>query len=214
LTSTRGLALTQKKTPTASPEWKLLCFPEGYTLWIHKSGVESDPANPRVDAYLYGAPHLSPTTTARATSSAPPAPTVFRSPMEFVEHAIWLMRRGAGRCLCKYCTPGQNQLDINFRLDRGEEVVEEEVIVGDGGDGAAGDVEGNAAAGSGSGSGGDGGAGGSSLGQSAAASRGRGAGTRGRRGRRAKRDRSPPILAKDYRVGNNTPPGPPSPASA
>src|SRR5260221_14504075 len=31
-------------------------FPEGYTLWQHKKGVETDPANPQTDAYLHGAP--------------------------------------------------------------------------------------------------------------------------------------------------------------
>src|SRR6266850_2426878 len=187
----------EKNNLTASPEWKLVKFPEGYTLWLHKSGVETDPANPRLDAYLYGAPHLGP--TASRTPSAPPAPTVFRSPMEFVEHAIWLMRRGAGQCHCKYCHPGQNQLDIILRLDRGKVEDDED------GDVIVIDVDDGAAAGSGSG--------GSSSGPFAAASRGRGAGTRGRRGRRARRDRSPPIMAKDYRVGN-TSSGPPRPASA
>jgi Transcription-silencing protein, cryptic loci regulator Clr2 len=207
----------KKKNLTASPPWKLIRFPEGYTLWIHKSGVETDPANPRIDAYLYGAPHLGPTTG--RTLSAPPAPTIFRSPMEFVEHAIWLMRRGAGQCLCKYCTPGQNQIAINLRLYRGnldndnDDAVTVTVTDGDGNDGAAAAAAAGAAGAAGSGSGGDGsGGGGSSSGPSAAASRGRATGTRSRRGRRAKRDRSPPIMAKDYRVGNI--PSPPRPDSA
>src|SRR5260221_8599026 len=106
--------------------------------------------------------------------------------MEFVEHAIWLMRGKEGQCLCKYCTPGQNQLDIDDRLDRVEPVEDE------------GDVDG------GSGSGGGGG------GQPS--SRRRGAGAQARRTRRARRDRSPPIMAKDYRVGNNPPAPGPGPA--
>lgn len=162
-------ARIDQKTHTVSPEWKLLKFPEGYTLWLHKKGVETDPANPRIDAYLYGARH-----------------TVFRSPMEFVEHAIWLMRGKVGQCLCKYCTPDQSQLDIDDRLDRVEPVED----------------EGNADGGSGS-----------SGGQQASSSRRRGAGAQARRTRRARRDRSPPIMAKDYRVGNNDPSAPaPGPA--
>ncbi|KAI0287607.1 hypothetical protein BC826DRAFT_1043231 [Russula brevipes] len=38
--------------------------------------------------------------------------------MEFAEHAIWLMKGCVGQCLCKYCTPGQNQRHINRRLNR------------------------------------------------------------------------------------------------
>jgi hypothetical protein len=74
----------------------------------------SDRGNPRTDAYLYGAPHLGPS-TARAQSNS----TLFRSPMEFVPHAIWLMRGKTGQCECKYCIPGQNQKVINRRLNHG-----------------------------------------------------------------------------------------------
>jgi len=83
--------------------WKMVKFPDHYTLWVHVSGEASDPANPRTDAYLYGAPHK-----------------IFRSPMEFVEHAIWLMKGAdpAVRCFCKYCTPNQSQREINRRLNR------------------------------------------------------------------------------------------------
>jgi len=97
-----------------NPPWKLLKFPRNYTLWDHKSGVVTDRGNPRHDAYLYGAPHLGPR-MARSQTTA----TVFRSPMEFVPHAIWLMRGGTGQCDCKYCIPGQNQNDINRRLNHG-----------------------------------------------------------------------------------------------
>jgi hypothetical protein len=76
----------------------------------------SDRGNPRTDAYLYGAPHLGPSTS-RAQSSL--GLTLFRSPMEFVPHAIWLMRGSTGECDCKYCLPGQNQRVINRRLNRG-----------------------------------------------------------------------------------------------
>jgi hypothetical protein len=161
--------IIDKKKPVSPPR-KLLKFPEGYTLWLHKKGVETNPANPRTDAYLYGAPG-----------------TVFRSPMEFVEHAIWLMRRKVGRCLCKYCTPGQNQLDIDDRLDRVEPVENE------------GDADGG-----GSSSGGGGG--------QPSSSRRRGTSAQARRARRARRDRSPPIMAKDYRVGNDSSAPPPGPA--
>jgi len=158
------------KGRNASPPWKLLKFPEGYTLWLHKKGVETDPANPRIDAYLYGARRA-----------------VFRSPMEFVEHAIWLMRGKVGLCLCKYCTLGQNQLDIDDRLDRVEPAEDE------------GDVD----VGSGNGSSGGG---------QPSSSRRRGTGAQARRARRARRDRSPPIMAKDYRVGNDSSAPAPGPA--
>ena len=102
--------LTRRRTATAlTIPWKLLDFPEGYTLWVHFTGDHTDPANPRTDAYLYGAPNK-----------------IFRSPMEFVEHAIWLMKGGNGRCQCKYCTPGQNQRAINRRLNHGTEDAEDE----------------------------------------------------------------------------------------
>ncbi|KAF8267434.1 hypothetical protein EI94DRAFT_1801674 [Lactarius quietus] len=97
--------LDKRNDPTALQlPWKLIGFPEGYTLWVHLTGDHEDPANPRTDAYLYGSPHK-----------------IFRSPMEFVEHAIWLMKGGSAgeQCLCKYCTPGQSQRAINRRLDRG-----------------------------------------------------------------------------------------------
>ena len=178
-----GLVLTKP----VSPEWKLMKFPPGYTLWLHKSGVETDPANPRTDAYLHGALHLGP--TVGRTNTHAPSPTLFRSPMEFVEHAIWLMRGGAGRCRCKYCEPGQNQLDINRRLNRG------------GTDDS--DAESEQ---------GEGGGEGSDVGRqsSSSSSRRRGAGAQARRVRRARRDRSPPIMAKDYRVGNDAAAAPPA----
>ena len=99
-----------------NPPWKLLKFPDNYTLWIHKKGVITDRLNPRTDAYLYGAPHLGPRTARSQTSGA----TIFRSPMEFVPHAIWLMRGATGQCDCKYCIPSQNQHDINRRLNHGD----------------------------------------------------------------------------------------------
>ncbi|KAI9464298.1 hypothetical protein F5148DRAFT_186266 [Russula earlei] len=160
-----------RKNPQTSPPWKLLKFPDGYTLWLHKTGVQTDPANPRTDAYLYGAPHLGPRTRSRSQNTI----TVFRSPMEFVEHAIWLMKGCEGRCLCKYCTPGQSQRDINARLNHGLRT-ESDSDDSDGGGGTG-----------------------------PQSSRRRGAGSQGRRPRHTKRDRSPPIMAKDYRVGNSGP---------
>jgi hypothetical protein len=145
--------------------WKLIYFPAGYTLWSHLTGDIRDPANPRVDAYLYGSPNK-----------------IFRSPMEFVEHAIWLMKDGPStglHCLCKYCTPGQNQLAINRRLNRrgDDDGADEE----DSGDGAA---------------------------VNAARFRNRHGASfaaailAGARARREPRARSPvSIMAKDYRVG-------------
>lgn len=158
----------------ASPPWKLLGFPDGYTLWIHEKGVNTDPANPRMDAYLFGAPHLGP--TANRTNLAP---TIFRSPMEFVEHAIWLMKGLKGRCLCKYCTPGQSQKSINRRLNHGTE---------NDSDPESSDDENGAGARAGAGAGNG--------------SHSRGGGAAHRR-RRIRRDKSPPIMAKDYRVGNS-----------
>lgn len=106
--------------PTARTiPWKMIGFPAGYTLWVHLTGDRSDPANPRTDAYLYGAPHK-----------------IFRSPMEFVEHAIWLMKGGSETdvpCQCKYCTPGQSQRAINRRLNHGDEDEEDEDSDGGGG---------------------------------------------------------------------------------
>ncbi|KAH9967077.1 hypothetical protein BGW80DRAFT_1562845 [Lactifluus volemus] len=168
------------KGRNASPLWTLLKFPEGYTLWLHKTGVDTDPANPRIDAYLHGAPHLGPSTTANRTTLAP---TVFRSPMEFVEHAIWLMKGRQGQCLCKYCTPGQSQRAINARLNHGLETDSDPETDEDGVEGG---VVGVVASASGTGTG--------------YRVRGRGAFIRANRGRRARRDKSPPIMAKDYRV--------------
>jgi Transcription-silencing protein, cryptic loci regulator Clr2 len=158
-----------------SPEWRLLKFPKGYTLWLHKKGVETDPANPRTDAYLFGAPHLGPPNRTQG------APTIFRSPMEFVEHAIWLMKGREGQCLCKYCMPGQNQKAINRRLNHGLATDSDPESDDDDETGP-----------------------GTSNRQRDSASRRKGASARANRGRRGgRRDRSPPILAKDYRVGNS-----------
>ncbi|KAF8471344.1 hypothetical protein DFH94DRAFT_674345 [Russula ochroleuca] len=176
----------------ANPPWKLLKFPENYTLWIHKKGVETDPANPRIDAYLHGAPHLGPSSRFQSQQLAP---TVFRSPTEFVEHAIWLMKGCVGQCLCKYCTPDQSQKEINLRLNHGD-AVEDDEPESDGGGGGSG-------SGSGSGSGTGTATRNSTYASSSSTRRGASAGARAQR--RAKRERSPPIMAKDYRVGN---PGP------
>jgi hypothetical protein len=99
------------------------------------------------------------------------SPTIFRSPMEFAEHAIWLMKGRVGQCLCKYCTPGQNQRHINRRLHRDRQVDS------DSDDDDDDDDPDNGAS--------------------------RRTGAQGRRPRRPKRDRSPAIMAKDYRVGNS-----------
>jgi hypothetical protein len=165
-----------------SPRWKLMRFPDNYTLWKHKKGFDTDPANPRMDPYLYGAPHLGPRTA--RTSHMQLAPTIFRSPMEFVEHAIWLMRGSAGQCQCKYCTPGQSQREINLRLNRGvhhdsDPESDDDDNDGDGGAGSPGGAGRNAK-------------------HAASSSRRRGTGNGARRGRR---DRSPEITFKDYRVG-------------
>jgi transcription-silencing protein Clr2 (cryptic loci regulator) len=173
-----------------NPPWRLLRLPENYTLWVHKKGSEADPANPRIDAYLYGAPHLSPRTR-------------FRSPMEFVPHAIWLMRGSTGQCDCQYCMPGQNQTDINRRLNHGVDDPDDESVQNDN------DEDGGS---------GSGGSTGTTNGRSSSASRRRGASAGARRARRARRDRSQPtmIKAKDYRVGMNgdRDPGPGGPSSA
>jgi len=163
-----------------NPPWRLMKFPENYSLWIQKSGVESDRGNPRIDAYLYGAPHLGPSSSRTQSNS-----TTFRSPTEFVPHAIWLMKGQTGQCDCKYCIP-QNQTVVNRRLNHGLDV-ESDRESGDDDDDD--DDDDNAAS---------------------RRNRGPNAGT-GRR-RRVRRDRSPPIntgIARDYRVGV-TDPGPSS----
>ncbi len=100
-------------------------FPDNYTLWIHKKASEADRGNPRHDAYLYGAPHLGPTSP--RTGRSPMAPTIFRSPMEFVPHAIWLMKGSTpGACVCKYCKPGQKQTAINSWLNHGNDDSDDE----------------------------------------------------------------------------------------
>ena len=167
--------------PTENPPWRLLKFPDNYTLWKHKKGVDTDPANPRIDVYLYGAPHLGPSTS---RSYHQLAPTIFRSPMEFVEHAIWLMKGCEGQCKCKYCTPGQSQREINLRLHRG---------VAHDSDPESDDDEGAGRVG--------GGAAGRNNYASSSSSR-RGAAAGARQARRGRRDRSPPVMFKDYRVGN------------
>ena len=106
-------------------------FPDNYTLWVHKKGVKTDQYNARTDAYLFGAPHLGP----RTARSSQASPTVFRSPMEFVPHAIWLMRGCTGQCDCKYCIPGQNQKDINRRLNHGVDADSDDDDVNNGGSG-------------------------------------------------------------------------------
>jgi len=101
----------------ANPPWRLLKFPDNYTLWVHKKGVKTDRYNARIDVYLFGAPHLGPPTARSSQSQL--SPSIFRSPMEFVPHAIWLLKGRTGQCDCKYCIPGQSQKDINRRLRRG-----------------------------------------------------------------------------------------------
>src|SRR6266567_8464000 len=93
----RRFVLTKWPALLENPPWKLMKFPKNYTLWVHKSGVVTDRGNPRHDAYLYGAPHLGPRTARSQTTS-----TIFRSPTEFVPHAIWLMKGSTGQCDCKY----------------------------------------------------------------------------------------------------------------
>jgi hypothetical protein len=169
-------------------------FPEHYTLWIHESGVITDRGNPRTDAYLYGAPPLGPRTSRAQTTSA-----IFRSPTEFVPHAIWLMRGSTGQCDCKYCIPGQNQIDINRRLNHGVDADSEDDDDGDDngmvhvGTTTSRRPNSNFA---------------SALSTAASSSR------RRARTRRVRRDRSPPIninAARDYRVGATDPD--PSPSS-
>ncbi|KAF9017395.1 hypothetical protein BDZ89DRAFT_1022204 [Hymenopellis radicata] len=70
--------------PGAHDKYVLEDWPEGYALFDHHKGK---PESPRHDLYLYG--HSK----------------KFRSPVEFLPHAIWLttppMQRGD--CECKYC---------------------------------------------------------------------------------------------------------------
>ncbi|KAI0065736.1 hypothetical protein BV25DRAFT_1897846 [Artomyces pyxidatus] len=82
------------------PNWTLSDFPKGYSLWFHKNGFVADERNARLDPYLHGCRTVH----------------QFRSPMEFAEHIIWLMRGQRGTCACIYCTPGQTQKQITDRL--------------------------------------------------------------------------------------------------
>jgi hypothetical protein len=54
------LYCTDISTKTVSPQWRLMTFPENYTLWLHKSGDISDTRNLRMDVPLHGAPRLGP----------------------------------------------------------------------------------------------------------------------------------------------------------
>ncbi|KAG2011803.1 hypothetical protein CC2G_011877 [Coprinopsis cinerea AmutBmut pab1-1] len=70
-------------------------WPANYRFYDHHKGIEN---NPRHDIYLYGPPGKR-----------------FRSIMEFVPHAIWLMRDpqlDVSNCACKYCTK-RAQRDIS-----------------------------------------------------------------------------------------------------
>ncbi|KAH9983531.1 hypothetical protein BJV74DRAFT_952425 [Russula compacta] len=144
----------------ASPTWKLMKLPQGYTLWLHKTGTRDNPVK-RTDAYLHGAPHL----------------------------ARDMAHEGrAGQCLCQYCVPGQNQTEINTRLDRGEPHPDDDDDDNNNNNNNNDDNANNNGDDKGKGS-------------SSSSARPKGTG-RGTRGPRRKRDRSPPIMAKDYRTGN------------
>ncbi|KZT34604.1 hypothetical protein SISSUDRAFT_1122140 [Sistotremastrum suecicum HHB10207 ss-3] len=75
-------------------EYRLKSWPDGYRLYIHRSG---DRQCPRKDLYLYGSKRVK----------------CFRSPEEFFEHAVWLMKGGEGSgedCECQHCA-GEESLN-------------------------------------------------------------------------------------------------------
>ncbi|KAF9048302.1 hypothetical protein BDZ89DRAFT_1057876 [Hymenopellis radicata] len=82
--------------PGAHDKYVLEDWPEGYALFDHHKGK---PESPRHDLYLYG--HSK----------------KFRSPAEFLPHAIWLTTPPAqrGDCECKYCR-GIPQRDITSKM--------------------------------------------------------------------------------------------------
>jgi hypothetical protein len=121
--------------------------------------------------------------------------------MEFVEHAIWLMKGGGAtsdqQCRCKYCEPGQSQTAINYRLNH-DVSIDDDDDDDDSGPGGRDPVNASLA----------------SRRRAIAAAAGGGTARGGRR--TGAREKSPPILAKDYRVGVENPdPGPgPGPGPA
>ncbi|KAI0047346.1 hypothetical protein FA95DRAFT_1572571 [Auriscalpium vulgare] len=86
------------------PKWRLAAFPRFYGLWRQKKGVVDDGNEPRTDPYLYGSRTVN----------------KFRTPLEFAEHAIWLMRgmpESGDACRCRYCVGGfPPQKPITARL--------------------------------------------------------------------------------------------------
>ena len=125
-----------------------------------------------------------------ASSSSPHLPCCCRSRhlvivAVFIEHAIWLIRGIAGRCLCKYCTPSQNQLNINCQLYSGG--MDDSDTKSKQGEGEGGDVGRQSSL--------------SSLHH-------RCVGMPARCVQCARCDRSLPIMVKNHCVGNDAPPAP------
>ncbi|EGN96813.1 hypothetical protein SERLA73DRAFT_75668 [Serpula lacrymans var. lacrymans S7.3] len=82
-----GSALAKNLKMADGPNYVLRSWPEGYKMFDHNKGAES---NPRHDVYLIGS------TAAKR----------FRSVPEFIPHAIWLMQDPTldrANCACKYC---------------------------------------------------------------------------------------------------------------
>lgn len=74
-------------------------FPPGYALYCHHKTMPEGKQD-RHDVYLYGSPEGK-----------------FRSPDEFLMHALWLMEGGSwNECKCKYST-GMPQIEINCKYN-------------------------------------------------------------------------------------------------
>jgi hypothetical protein len=85
-----------------------MAFPKGYKLFTHLNGPKH---NPRTDTYLFGQPFPQLSSLYTMLTQISGAYTKFRTPNEFLEHALWLCKdmpllaNGQPDCHCKYCGP-------------------------------------------------------------------------------------------------------------
>lgn len=86
------------------PTYVLKDWPTNYRMYIHKKGAA---ANPREDVYLFGMYSLNIPFSEYAKPFAKQGSVhspKYRSPAEFIPHAIWLSRNCSVPCECKYCS--------------------------------------------------------------------------------------------------------------
>ncbi|QRV74388.1 Transcription-silencing protein, cryptic loci regulator Clr2 [Ceratobasidium sp. AG-Ba] len=87
---------------TVETQYYMNGLPNGYTLYKHHKTTPGK--KKRSDTYLYGSR----------------TEHVFRSPQEFLMHALWLMQGAMpNMCKCKWCTGGhsRSQIAINARYN-------------------------------------------------------------------------------------------------